>query len=199
VYLLSVADAQAISSGNDPEQITIARSRASNELDNLKKSIRNAAATDARQDYLLGMGTGIIFLIALVAILFQFTSGQPTIQSVLGVVAAGGLGATVSVMSRLTANRLKVDPGAGTALIRLAGGFRPVVGAIFGLALYIFIEAGLFPIKLTVTGQKLTYFYLGVAFLAGFSERLAQDAITKAGTVIGSNSSQEEPSGEKPS
>jgi hypothetical protein len=90
-------------------------------------------------------------------------------------------------------------PGAGTALIRLAGGFRPVVGAIFGLALYIFIEAGLFPIKLTVTGQKLTYFYLGVAFLAGFSERLAQDAITKAGTVIGSNSSQEEPSGEKPS
>jgi hypothetical protein len=102
-------------------------------------------------------------------------------------------------MSRLTANRLKVDPGAGTALIRLAGGFRPVVGAIFGLALYVFIEASLLPIKLTVTGQKLTYFYLGVAFLAGFSERLAQDAITKAGTVIGSDSSQEEPSGEKPS
>jgi hypothetical protein len=188
VYLLSLADAQAISH-SDSERIAKAVPRAKAELNSVEDSIKTAAMTEARQDYLLGTFVGVIFLIALVALLFRFTSENSVIHSVLGIVAAGGLGATLSVMTRLTANRLRVDAGAGVALIRLAGSFRPVVGAVLGLALYSFIEAGLLPIKVTATGQSLVYFYLAVAFLAGFSERLAQDAITKAGGVIGSDGS----------
>jgi hypothetical protein len=182
---MSSADSQAIPRPKG-ERVKAAP-RVSAELDSLEESIKSAAETEARQDYLLGMFAGVIFLIGLVTLLFYFTSAGSIIHSVLGVVTAGGLGATLSVMSRLTSNRLRVDAGAGTALIRLAGGFRPVVGAIFGLAIYAFIEASLLPIKVTVTGQNLTYFYLAVAFLAGFSERLAQDAITKAGGVISSD------------
>lgn len=182
VDLLRAADAQAIA-GGDAENAAKAASGASAQLSRLEESTKNAAETEARQDYLFGMAAGIIFLIALVWVLFQFTSERPAIQSALGPVVAGGLGAAVSVMTRLTANNLRVDADAGTGLIRLAGGFRPLVGAIFGLALYIFIEADLLPINLTVNEQKLTYFYLAAAFLAGFSERLAQDAITKAGAI----------------
>jgi hypothetical protein len=191
VYLLSLADAQAISQFGfdpvDPERTARAAPKATAELIRLEVAVKNAALTEARQDYLIGMFAGVIFLGTLVGVLLQFIS--PTMKPLMGIVAAGGLGATLSVMSRLTANRLKVDAGAGTALIRLAGGFRPLVGAIFGLALYIFIEADLFPIKLTVTGLQLTYFYLAVAFLAGFSERFAQDAVTKAGAAISSDTS----------
>lgn len=188
IYLLSLADAQAMPAA-DSERVTKAAPTVRAELNHLKQSLKNAIVTEARHDYLLGMFSGVIFLMALVEVLLQFTSANSAMHSVLGVIAAGGLGATLSVMSRLTANRLKVDAGAGTALIRLAGGFRPVVGAIFGLALYSFIQADLLPIKLTVTGQKLMYFYLAVAFLAGFSERFAQDAITKAGATIVPDSS----------
>lgn len=204
VALFSLADAQAIP---DHDYAPAAKERAAKEraakaqaiaiaeIKRLDASIKDAAVAEARQDYLHGMFAGVIFLIALMGGLFRFTPG--TIHSVLGVIAAGGLGATLSVMCRLTANRLRVDTGAGAALIRLAGGFRPVVGAIFGLALYIFIEADLFPISPTITGQKLTYFYLAAAFLAGFSERLAQDAITKAGAVISSDGSPAEGSHRK--
>ena len=211
VALFSLADAQAVPDRDHApaakeraakeraakERAAKAQAIASAEIKRLDTSIKDAAVAEARHDYLLGMFAGVIFLVALMGVLFGFTPGKPTIHSVLGVMAAGGLGATLSVMCRLTANRLRVDTGAGAALIRLAGSFRPLVGAIFGLALYIFIEADLFPISPTITGQKLTYFYLSAAFLAGFSERLAQDAITKAGAVISSDGSPAEGSHRK--
>jgi len=197
VYLLSLADAQAIST-TDSERIAKEAPGACAELNHLEQSLKKAIVTEARQDYLVGMFSGVIFLMILVGVLLRFTSGKSAMHAVLGVIAAGGLGATLSVMSRLTANRLSVDAGADTALIRLAGGFRPVVGAVFGLALYTFIEADLLPINVTVTGQKLTYFYLAVAFLAGFSERFAQDAITKAGAAIVPDSPPAEDSAERP-
>jgi hypothetical protein len=192
VYLLSLADSQAMP-GYDKERTVDSVAEANGEVTRIEATFRNALITEARQNYLMGMLIGAIFLIILVAAIFAAFPGKgPTDLPIFGIVAAGGVGAIVSVMSRLTSNKLRVDPSAGPLLVRLAGGFRPVVGAIFGLAIFVFVQATVLPIKITVTGIQLNYFYLAIAFLAGFSERFAQDAITRAGGVVSTTPSPDE-------
>jgi hypothetical protein len=192
VYLLSLADSQAMP-GYDKERTVESASEANDEVTRIEATFRNALITEARQNYLLGMLIGAIFLIILVAAIFAaFPGKNSTDLPIFGIVASGGVGAIVSVMSRLTSNKLRVDPSAGPLLVRLAGGFRPVVGAIFGLAIFVFVQATVLPVKITVTGIQLNYFYLAIAFLAGFSERFAQDAITRAGGVVSTTPSPDE-------
>jgi hypothetical protein len=192
VYLLSLADSQAMP-GYDKERTIDSVAEANSEVTRIEATFRNALITEARQNYLMGMLIGAIFLIILVAAIFAaFPGKDSTDLPIFGIVASGGVGAIVSVMSRLTSNKLRVDPSAGPLLVRLAGGFRPVVGAIFGLAIFVFVQATVLPVKITVTGIQLNYFYLAIAFLAGFSERFAQDAITRAGGVVSTTPSPDE-------
>jgi len=58
---------------------------------------------------------------------------------------------------------------------------RPLLGALFGGALYLLLAGGLITVAQTPTPEdpvKLLYFYAGIAFVAGFSERWAQDVVT---------------------
>jgi hypothetical protein len=90
-------------------------------------------------------------------------------------------------MARMTkariSNSLAIDYQVGRPLITCAGLFRPVVGAILGLAVYILINADLLPLKVP-TGFQSHFFYAAVAFLAGFSERLAQDALFRTSCTV---------------
>ena len=54
-------------------------------------------------------------------------------------------------------------------LLRRLGLYKPLVGAVFGVATYFVLAAGLLPTK-TATDNQLA-FYGVIAFLAGFSER----------------------------
>jgi hypothetical protein len=184
VYLLSLADSQAMP-GYDKERTIESVADANDEVTRIEGVFRNALITEARLNYLIGMLMGAIFLSILVAAIFVvFPGSDSTDLPIFGILAAGGVGAIVSVMSRLTSDKLGVDPSAGALLIRLAGAFRPVVGGIFGLAIFVFVQATVLPVKITVTGLQLNYFYLAIAFLAGFSERFAQDAITRAAGIV---------------
>jgi len=93
-------------------------------------------------------------------------------------VSAGGLGACVSAMWRISAGSFRADYEAGSTHARIIGSFRPFIGAIFGLGLYVALRAGFLP---TLQDQS-SDFYLAalVAFLGGFSERLAPDVFAKA-------------------
>ena len=65
----------------------------------------------------------------------------------------------------------------------LAGALRPIVGAIFGAVLHVLVTGGLLPLAMpdTAGGQgELNMFFAGLAFLAGFSERWAQDTIVQS-------------------
>jgi hypothetical protein len=186
--LLSLADEEALR-GHDAERIEQSLPRINDELKQVGTEINLALSVEARHQYLLGMFLGAVTLVAVV-IVIRWVAVPDLASKVhidnlgLETVIAGGLGAVLSVMTRITANNLSVDPTTGKGLVRLAGGFRPLIGGIFAFAIYAFVRGGLLPIKVTVTGTAEIYFFLSVAFLAGFSERFAQDAVTRAGSII---------------
>lgn len=196
VELLSLADAQAMD-GYEQNRTAMKLPKITAEVRQVKSEINRALLVQARRQYLTGtlfgalaLGGGLVLIKYLVATLTHVhidTRG-------LGTVVAGGIGAVLSVMTRLTGNNLSVDPAAGRRLVLLAGSFRPLIGGIFAFAVYVFVEGGLLPIRVTVVGLQATYFFLGIAFLAGFSERFAQDAVTRAGAVI-SDASRPSPAG----
>lgn len=119
---------------------------------------------------------GIAFLSAFVLWLFgAYDSHSREIQTFFACYAAGALGALLSVMSRMASarNEWVVDYEVGRPALRFLGGVRPFVGAIFGLALYFSIKAGLLQITPNAKSTSF-YWYTSLAFLAGFSERFTK-------------------------
>ena len=140
----------------------------------LKKDRRTA-----QQLYLFGMLPGLALIAAVLVPVAVYTKiGLATVTTV----GAGSLGAILSVLARTTKaqvrNSLDIDHQVGNRLIFLAGLFRPIVGALLAAALYVLINAGIIPLKIPAPPEN-NYFFTGVAFLAGFSERLAQDALVR--------------------
>jgi hypothetical protein len=85
--------------------------------------------------------------------------------------AAGGIGAIVSVMSRMASeDKFRVDYEVGRPTVRKLGAFRPFIGAVFGVAVYFLISSGLPQVSLP-PDEEAFFYYGTVAFLAGFFER----------------------------
>jgi len=91
-----------------------------------------------------------------------------------GALAAGALGAQISVMWRMTSGSFSQVAVFGPENLRRLGTFRPFIGAIFGLIFYFALKAGLVS-STYVPKNASVYFYLFTAFLAGFSERLVPE------------------------
>jgi hypothetical protein len=99
---------------------------------------------------------------------------------VLAVVGAGALGAFVSVASRLTRGAPFVAYKQGPLRLAAFGALRPIVGSVLGAAACAFVAAGLASaIKVSPSNGKQALAYSVIAFLAGFSERFAQDVLLK--------------------
>jgi hypothetical protein len=62
------------------------------------------------------------------------------------------------------------------------GAYRPIVGAIFGVAMYFIVSTSLLQID---PETRSFAFYVTVAFLAGFSERWTRVILDGAQSVIG--------------
>ena len=161
--------------GSDPAEVeTLER-----ELAQAQAYYRLAAQRQAQLDYMLGMLTclaiiaGITAIVALTAGLL----GKPATLAVLG----GAAGATVSVMSRMSSGGLKLTPESGTKTIRALGFMRPIIGAVFGAVVYVFLDGGIVDLFTPPQGEKQLAFYAGLGFLSGFSERFAQDVIAQVG------------------
>jgi hypothetical protein len=180
------ADARRITSDSDDasnerrERITKSLKMANKELDNLDVFVRQSAKVEAMKYYLLGMPVGTLVLIGLAVAAGNWLNmrGFTTDELVLTLIA-GGVGAVVSVLIRITkGQRIDVDTQSGRALTILGGSFRPLIGAILGLAVYVLLQADLLPFTRGSEGEELA-FYAALAFLAGFSERWAQDMLVR--------------------
>jgi hypothetical protein len=143
-----------------------------------RKCYDDAADKVARMVYVAGMLAGIAILpwIAALAGLLIWVFGalhlhQDGTQAFFACIAAGALGALVSVLSRMASpTKFNLHPDIGRRALFFLGIYRPFVGAIFGLALYFLLQSSL----LTVSTDKRFATFVVAAFLAGFSERFVK-------------------------
>ena len=93
---------------------------------------------------------------------------------------AGALGAVVSVIQRINSGVFELEYDVGGPYTFFLGGLRPVLGGVFAMAITFAVSGGL--VHLPVDPQAHTdtrrFALLVLAFLAGFSERWAQDTLT---------------------
>lgn len=148
---------------------------------------RRAAARTTQIFYFWGMIVGVLVIAALttgIAFLVDFLLNRNgidvaanTFALMVTAVAAGSLGACISAMWRISSGTFTTDYEAGSTHARTIGGFRPFIGAVFGLGLYMALRAGFLP----RFQNDASDFYLAalLAFVGGFSERFAPDVFAK--------------------
>jgi hypothetical protein len=156
-------------------------------LSDISHFIDQAAKREAKVVYVGGMGLGIIALallvVGLTSIVWSISDGKTggvNLSVLLGCAIAGAFGAIVSVLTQI--RRIRVNAEVGRGYVRLLGGMRPFIGAIFGAVLYIALGSGLVAAaKLSTDVANRFLFFLTFAFIAGFSERFARDTLTSIG------------------
>ena len=149
------------------------------ELKKIDTYYRGAAARSGQIVYVGGMLLGVLplaLLLVLALVLRLADAHNLSVRTGMVCFAAGGIGALVSVMSRMTSRRVSVDWEFGKDTLRTLGALRPFVGGVFGLATFFALKSGVVALDV-VSGSRSTYFYILFAFAAGFSERLAQDML----------------------
>ena len=168
---------------------------AQNELLQVERYYDRAGNKTARIAYFWGMVAGFLLslgILALAALLvdatfFPLDLDDSTVRNFFVCYAAGALGAVVSVLTRMkreTGFILDYEVGR-TQSFRL-GGFRPFIGAVFGLLIYFALESDLLQIAVPdrdpETGASAATFpFLALlAFVAGFSERLTHVVLGRA-------------------
>jgi len=149
------------------------------ELEQARRYYDRSAQRQAQFEYFVGMVAGLILLVVGLIVIGLIARAPLLNEPLLATPLAGGAGAVVSVMMRMTRDQLTLNYESGLPTIRLLGVIRPLLGALFGGAIYLLLAGEL----ISITGApkdatKLLYFYTGIAFLAGFSERWAQDVVT---------------------
>ena len=132
--------------------------------------------------YFVGMLGGVVVFTMLGILLGQLLADVEItgfeLTDFLTAFIAGAVGAVVSVMSRMASGRADVEYETTRAYLSLLGAFRPLIGAIFGVALYFGIASGVLQfIQPPQDPDEVFFFYAFIAFLAGFSERWAQDML----------------------
>ena len=152
----------------------------------LKKKVRSLV---------LGLATGAYGVFVLGALASVFVDAEnsflvfqgETVYQLALVAIAGALGAVVSVATRLRdLTRLEaVD----AQMLLYTGFFKPLIGISFALFVYVALNSGI--LSVTIAEGKENFFFAAVAFVAGFSERLAKDVISRVEGVAG-------PAGSKP-
>ena len=104
------------------------------ELTQTRKYFHQAANGEAQIVYVFGMTLGIAGLGLLAALLEVFVGfGGIDGRELFGCLIAGGLGALVSVMSRISAGRFHLASDFGAKYPLFLGVLRPLIGSIFGL------------------------------------------------------------------
>jgi hypothetical protein len=152
------------------------------QLEQARRYYDRSAQHQAQYEYFVGMVIGLVALLLGVVAVGLVAHGDLLKEPLLAAPLAGGAGALVSVMTRMTRGQLVLNYESGRRTIRLIGAMRPVIGALFGGALYLLLAGGLVTLAQTPENDatKLLYFYTAIAFLAGFSERWAQDVVAGA-------------------
>jgi hypothetical protein len=172
-------------SGRGPLQLT----ELSERLNEAEDFMLRSATRRAHSHYLKGMlgGTAAVLvgIGALAWLLWTVGLTGTENADVVLALSAGALGALVSVLMRMTLGEFNMnlptlDAEMQETDVHLVAAARPLIGAVSGVIAYALVRSSLVPLD-PASGDDPTFLWMGVAFLAGFSERLAQDMFARSG------------------
>jgi hypothetical protein len=174
-HLLSLVDARA--SHADAAKTAEALQREREALGQAEQYYREAANGQAQIVYFLGMATVAIAISIGAAIWLAIVWAGP-----VAALVAGALGGVVSVIQRINAGKFTLDYDCGRPYAFFLGGLRPLIGGAFALAISFAFTGGLLhlPVAAAESSNDRRLALLVVSFLAGFSERWAQDTLAAA-------------------
>jgi hypothetical protein len=191
-HVLSYVDRQD-GPPHDPAAIKKVVARSEAELADVRQHYRRAGENSSRIVYAGGMLRGVCLLAGLTAVAglvlwaaHDFHRHRMPTWTLLATIAAGGLGAAVSVLLRMAKGSFSQDYEVGRKTTRRLAMARPFVGAAFAVMIYLLLKSGLAHFGGLKPKEQTIYFYSAAAFLAGFSERWARVIV---GGVIGGDDS----------
>lgn len=153
---------------------------------------RGVGQRHGQDEALRGMALGFYALLWLIGVIgtFMKITGVDTIGIALGPLLGwafvGAVGACISVLARIARQDFTPNWEATQRELWVTGAFRPILGAVLGVAVPVFFIGGIAAAGAAPADDKARYFYLALAFAAGFSERWAQDLIAKQPSALGS-------------
>jgi hypothetical protein len=161
----------------EPQEIR----RLERELDLISASYEQAASREAQIVYLGGMLSGVVALCALavpVGLLLRGTDVPVDLTTFFGCVISGALGALISVVTRMSADKFHVRHEVGRGYVQRVAAFRPFIGGIFGVLVYFALAGDVISgINVPTDESKKFAFFLVFAFAAGFSERMVKEVL----------------------
>jgi hypothetical protein len=168
-HLLDILDVAVSALLRDPPNINLAKRI----LDGVERQL----LLRRKIRYLImGLGLGLLLTLALTVAAFLMPSSAGFDPDELGLVSlAGFVGAAVSLAIKIKDYSRLTD--VDTRVLLYTGFFKPLIGMAFALFIYMVLSSGI--IEMGVDADKARFFFVAVAFVAGFSERFAKDVISK--------------------
>lgn len=172
-HLLSLADERAGSRDRAKTEAALRQERA--QIVKVESYYREAANGQAQLVYFGGIAMVMVALAAFAALWLSISWAIS-----VAALAAGAVGAVVSVIQRINTGTFELDYDVGGPYALFLGGLRPLIGGAFGMAITFAFDGGLLhlPVAASASTHDRRLALLVLAFLAGFSERWAQDTLT---------------------
>ena len=180
-HLLSLVDARAAHS--DEEKVVAALAEEKQALDKAEEYYCTAANGQAQIVYFVGM----VFTAAIIALVTGISLAAGWAGSEYAALIAGAIGAVVSVVQRINAGQFNLEYDVGRPYAFFLGGLRPLIGGAFALAVAFAFKSGVLhlPLNKDHSPAEEHFALVVLGFIAGFSERFAQDTLAAAaGTAV---------------
>ncbi len=159
-----------------------------NELELVQTQFQDGAQRNAVLEYYTGMIKGLGIIVAVIVFLQLFSVISPlapvTISFISVSLVAGGVGAIISVMQRMSSGSFQPDIEADPSHNNRIGVFRPIIGGVMGVLVYFLMMSELIPLSIPPESSMRFYYIASIAFSAGFTERWAQGLLPSAKDMI---------------
>lgn len=174
-HLLSLVDS---SSEHVPDATEAAIARERKALKETERYYTHAANGQAQIAYFFGMACVTALIAGTCGLTLVYNNWTASVAALI----AGACGAVVSVVQRINAGDFDLDYDVGRPYAVFLGGLRPLIGGAFALAVSFAFTSGIahLPISTTDPASNGRLALLVVSFVAGFSERWAQDTLATA-------------------
>lgn len=172
-HLLSIVDDHTNNTARTPKATPLEPEHTA--IDKAEAYYQEAANGQAQMVYFGGMATVAVALSVVAGIWLAISWASP-----VAALIAGAVGAVVSVIQRINNGKFALEYDVGSPYTFFLGGLRPLIGGAFAMAISFAFTGGLLhlPVAANETTDHRRLALLVLSFMAGFSERWAQDALT---------------------